>query len=78
MQKDLADSLPASIARLRSVCALPICVGFGIATPAHARAVGALADGIVVGSAIVQAADRHVDDAVALAGTLRSALDEAG
>jgi tryptophan synthase alpha chain len=78
MQKELADSLPASIARLRSVCTLPICVGFGIATPAHARAVGALADGIVVGSAIVQAADRHVDEAVALAGTLRSALDEAG
>jgi tryptophan synthase alpha chain len=78
MQKELADSLPSSIARLRSVCALPICVGFGIATPAHARAVGALADGIVVGSAIVEAAGRHVDEAVALAGTLRRALDEAG
>jgi tryptophan synthase alpha chain len=76
MQKELAASLPATIARLRSVCALPICVGFGIATPAHARAVGALADGIVVGSALVQAAERHVDEAVALAGTLRAALDE--
>jgi tryptophan synthase alpha chain len=76
MQRELASSLPGSIAQLRSVCSLPICVGFGISTAVHARAVGALADGIVVGSAIVQAADRHVDDAVALARTLRSALDE--
>ena len=77
MRSELASTLPASIEELRSVCALPICVGFGISTPAHAKAVGALADGIIVGSAIVQAAERGVGEAVALTRSLRSALDEA-
>jgi tryptophan synthase alpha chain len=76
MQSELAETLPASIETLRSVCALPICVGFGISTPEHAKTVGALADGIVVGSAIVQAAGRSVAEAVALTRSLRAALDE--
>ncbi len=32
---------------------MPVCVGFGISRPAHAREVGGYADGVVVGSAIV-------------------------
>jgi tryptophan synthase alpha chain len=75
MQSELAGTLPASIQMLRSVCSLPICVGFGISTPEQARTVGALADGIVVGSAIVQAAGRSVPEAVSLTRSLRSALD---
>jgi tryptophan synthase alpha chain len=77
MHAELASTLPASIAQLHSVCSLPICVGFGISTPEHARTVGALADGIIVGSAIVQAAGRSVNEAVTLTRSLRAALDEA-
>lgn len=77
MQAELASTLPASIETLRSVCSLPICVGFGISTADQARTVGALADGIVVGSAIVQAAGRSVAEAVSLTRTLRTALDDA-
>jgi tryptophan synthase alpha chain len=70
-------ALPETIARLRSVCALPICVGFGISTPAQARDVGAMADGIVVGSALVQIVENEgVDAALAFVRALRSALDE--
>jgi len=76
VRSELADTLPASIAQLRSVCSLPSCVGFGISTPARARTVGALADGIIVGSAIVKAAGRSVAEAVALAKSLRAALDD--
>jgi tryptophan synthase alpha chain len=76
MQDEISTSLPSTLATLREVCTLPICVGFGISTPAHARQVGALADGIVVGSAIVRAAERSVDEAVALTRSLRAALDE--
>jgi tryptophan synthase alpha chain len=61
---------------LRKACALPICVGFGISRPAHARAVGAIADGVVVGSALVRAAETSVDAALDLVRSLRSALDE--
>lgn len=73
---ELRPDLPRSIAALRSVCALPICVGFGISSPQQARTVGAQADGIVVGSAIVRAAGKSVQAAVSLAGELRAALDE--
>jgi len=72
----LPPDLPQTIAALRGVCALPICVGFGISSPEHARAVGAHADGIVVGSALVRAADASVDAALVLARQLRAALDE--
>jgi tryptophan synthase alpha chain len=71
----LPSDLPQTIAQLRSVCTLPICVGFGVSRPEHARALGAHADGIVVGSAIVRAAGRSVDEAVSLTRDLRAALD---
>jgi tryptophan synthase alpha chain len=53
------DQVPADlaqhVARVRAASPLPLAVGFGIATPAQARATAALADGVVVGSAIVHA-----------------------
>ncbi|MFN2635972.1 MAG: tryptophan synthase subunit alpha [Gemmatimonadaceae bacterium] len=75
MRDDLAVSLPETIARLRSATELPICVGFGISTPDQARTVGALADGIVVGSALVRAAEKSPDAVRDLTRSLRSALD---
>lgn len=75
VQESVASDLPASIARLRKVCTLPICVGFGISRPEHAREVGALADGVVVGSALVRAAESGVDEALAFVRSLRAALD---
>ena len=78
LHEDVASGLPASIAALREATELPICVGFGLSTPAQVRAVGALADGVVVGSAIVKTlSEQGVDAALALVRTLRSALDEA-
>jgi tryptophan synthase alpha chain len=76
LRSDVPTELPQTIARLRQATTLPICVGFGISTAEQAKAVGSLADGIVVGSAIVQAADRSVDVATQLVSTLRRALDE--
>lgn len=76
-QDALAATLPATVARLRGATALPICVGFGIATPAQAAEVARLADGVVVGSALVRAADASVRRAVALARELRAAIDDA-
>jgi tryptophan synthase alpha chain len=77
MRSDVSDELPDSIARLRSATDLPICVGFGVSTGAHAQAVGRLADGIVVGSAIVKAAESSVEEACALTAEFRRALDGA-
>lgn len=43
----------AAVQRIKAHTDLPICVGFGVKTADHARAIGAAADGVVVGSAIV-------------------------
>lgn len=51
----LPDGLPEFVARVREHSALPLCVGFGISTPEQARAVGKIADGVIVGSACVKA-----------------------
>jgi tryptophan synthase alpha chain len=79
VQESVATGVADSIRALRKVCDLPICVGFGISNAAQAREVGALADGIVVGSAIVRALeDGGVDKALALVRELRAALDSVG
>ena len=75
LQEHTAASLPDTITRLRSTTPLPICVGFGISTPAQARAVGELADGVVVGSAIVRAAEEGTEAVLRLTRSLREALD---
>lgn len=75
MQESVSAELEPAVALLQSATELPICVGFGISNPDQARAVGKLADGVVVGSAIVQAAGRSTDEALNFAATLRAALD---
>ena len=74
-QAALADDLPQTVARLRGAVSLPICVGFGISTPAQAREAAQLADGVVVGSAIVRAAGQSVAAAAQLVADMRRALD---
>lgn len=74
---ELPSDLAETIARLRKATTLPICAGFGVSTPAQAAAVARMADGVVVGSAIVKAADESVDKAADLTRRLRSAMDAA-
>jgi tryptophan synthase alpha chain len=75
VQESTATSLPDTINRLRSTTTLPICVGFGISTPAQARSVGEIADGVVVGSALVRAAEHGPEEVLKLTRSLREALD---
>ena len=76
-QAALSLELPAAAARLRAATSLPVCVGFGIATAEQARDAARLADGVVVGSAIVRAAGESVESAIALATALRRGIDAA-
>lgn len=77
VRSELPPELPVTVERLRSATSLPICVGFGISTPDQAASVARLADGVVVGSAVVRAADASVKEAVALVRSLREAIDQA-
>ena len=74
-RSELPPDLPATAARVRAATTLPLCVGFGISRPEQARAVAQLADGVVVGSAIVRAAGESVEAALKLATVLRRGID---
>lgn len=52
---ELHAHLEAFIQRVRPAARVPLAVGFGISTPTQARLVGRLADGVIVGSALIQA-----------------------
>ena len=69
-----SDTLEADVARVREASGLPVVVGFGIRTPERAREIAGVADGVVVGSAIVEAMhEGGVGAAVALARELADA-----
>ena len=57
-RSDLPPHLTGFIANVREHTDLPLAVGFGIGTPTQAQAVSALADGVIVGSALVREAGR--------------------
>lgn len=59
MQKQVASNLAQQVARIRQHTKLPIAVGFGISTPEQAKAVAAVADAFVVGSAVVDRISRY-------------------
>ncbi|NJR77142.1 tryptophan synthase subunit alpha [Sphingomonas corticis] len=63
-QADTA-SIEAAVARLKAATDLPVAVGFGVRTPAQAAAIARVADGVVVGSAIVEIVAAHGADAPA-------------
>jgi len=70
----VGQELEAVIARVRAATALPIAVGFGIASGEQARRLGRLADGVVVGSALVERLEQGPEAARALMVELREAL----
>ena len=54
-REELRSELEAEVRVIRDAVDLPVAVGFGISTPEQAAQVGAIADGVVVGSALVRA-----------------------
>ncbi len=63
----LAEGIEAKVRQAQACGEKPVCVGFGVATPAQAEAIGGYADGVVVGSAIV--------DRIEQAGSADAAVD---
>jgi len=78
LRDDIPVDLAPTIDRLREATSLPICVGFGVSTPEQARAVAGLADGVIVGTAVVRAAEQGADEVRRFTRSLRDALDGNG
>jgi tryptophan synthase alpha chain len=77
VRETLAGGLDMLIGRIRTHTSLPICVGFGVSTPEQARDVAAVADGVIVGSALVALLERPdgVPRLAELARAIRAAVD---
>jgi tryptophan synthase alpha chain len=75
----LPADLEAFVARVRGITSQPLCVGFGISTPQEARRVARIADGVIVGSRLIQLMEAE-DDFMSSVGNftkgLRHALNE--
>ena len=59
LQQAAQASIENAVARLKAATDLPIAVGFGVRTPEQAAAIAKVADGVVVGSAIVEIIEEH-------------------
>ena len=77
-RNSLPADLQAFVARVKQVAKQPLCVGFGISTPEQARQVADVADGVIVGSRIIQLMEAGDESMVQVRGfmkELRDALD---
>ncbi|MBT0671264.1 tryptophan synthase subunit alpha [Novosphingobium profundi] len=76
-QSAAQTSIEDAVTRLKAASDIPVAVGFGVRTPDQARAIAQVADGVVVGSALVDLVKQHGDAAAAPLRELTSALAEA-
>ena len=72
---ELSPALAGLVERARAATRVPLYAGFGISTPEHARAAAELADGVVVGSRALLAAEEGADALRNYVASLRTALD---
>lgn len=79
----LAADLEAAVRRVKAISDVPVCVGFGVSTAEHAREIARFADGVVVGSALVERIERArtpdeaVDEVTRFAAALKAATRSA-
>jgi tryptophan synthase alpha chain len=71
VRQALPRDLQQGVRQVKLLTTKPVCVGFGIATPAQARAVARVADGVIVGSALVQRISQAKTSAAAVRAAAR-------
>ncbi|MCA1962406.1 MAG: tryptophan synthase subunit alpha [Prosthecobacter sp.] len=58
-QAEIATGIAEQVARIKQATDIPVCVGFGVSNPQQAATIASMADGVVVGSAIVKLIEKH-------------------
>ncbi len=69
---EVATGIPEAVARIKAHTSLPVVVGFGISSSAHVRAIAQAADGVVVGSALVNVIKANLQTRDEIAAQLRA------
>jgi len=76
-QQAQIESIEANVARIKQSTTIPVAVGFGVRTPEQAAEIAKVADGVVVGSALVEICGEYGADAPSKLKELTSALAHA-
>jgi tryptophan synthase alpha chain len=76
VREHLAQGIPEAVARIRAHTRLPVAVGFGISTRAQVAQVASLADGVVVGSALVNVVRDGLGDRAGIGAALERRVSE--
>ena len=82
VRREISGEVGGAVARIRECTSLPVAVGFGISTPEQAVRMAAVADGVVVGSALVSLFEQHQGEELSekvanLVRTLKDAVRQA-
>ena len=77
MQQAAIESIETNVARIKQATDIPVAVGFGVRTPEQAADIARVADGVVVGSALVDLVAEHGADAPEHLRALTASLAEA-
>jgi tryptophan synthase alpha chain len=77
LQQAAQASIEEAVARLKAASDIPVAVGFGVRTPEQAAAIARVADGVVVGSALVELVGQHGANAAGPVRELTRALADA-
>lgn len=77
LQQAAQASIEEAVARLKAHATIPVAVGFGVRTPEQAAAIARVADGVVVGSALVELVAQHGANAAGPVRELTAALAQA-
>ncbi|VTU00280.1 tryptophan synthase subunit alpha : Tryptophan synthase alpha chain OS=Singulisphaera acidiphila (strain ATCC BAA-1392 / DSM 18658 / VKM B-2454 / MOB10) GN=trpA PE=3 SV=1: Trp_syntA [Gemmataceae bacterium] len=72
----VSAGVPELLARLRTMTDLPLCVGFGVSRPEHVRDLKEIADGVIVGSALVKKLEAAGTDRAAGLASVRQLVKE--
>ena len=72
----MSEGIAGQVSQIKEFTDLPVVVGFGISNTDHVRAVSQVADGVVVGSAIVNCIAQNLDEPEEIANSLRSKISE--
>ena len=77
MQQAAIESIEANVSRIKKATDIPVAVGFGVRTPQQAAEIARVADGVVVGSALIDLVAEHGTAAPTKLRELTSALSQA-
>ena len=59
-RKKLAKDIFANVKKIKRFTKKPVCVGFGVSSPVQAKRIASIADGIIVGSAVIKIIEKNI------------------